>query len=263
MKPSIAKLEFSPAHNQFRIFCSEHKTVELSDEEQEAFFGLDTSQATNWPATCPKCVKEKEQALKDAQRMTEIREAKKSARIPKRFLKCGIDNWIARDDRQGKVLAKCEVYVDLFSQNYDEGTGMIFAGPPGTGKTHMGCAIINETIALGFRGMYTTGLAMKQAVQETYNDKSAGDRTSAVNSFIHPNLLVVDEIDLLHASEDAQLILWEVISGRYNEVKPTIIISNLTKQELTEQLGGRIIDRLAENKGQFIAFDWESHRRHS
>jgi DNA replication protein DnaC len=65
----------------------------------------------------------------------------------------------------------------------------------------------------------------------------------------------------MHASEDAQMILWEVLSSRYNEVRPTILISNLNKHELTETIGERIIDRMAENDGQFVAFTWGSLRR--
>ncbi len=43
-------------------------------------------------------------------------------------------------------------------------------------------------------------------------------------------------------------------------MKPTIITANLTKSELNQYLGERVMDRLTEGGGAIIAFDWGSYR---
>ncbi|KAA6208087.1 ATP-binding protein, partial [Avibacterium paragallinarum] len=43
--------------------------------------------------------------------------------------------------------------------------------------------------------------------------------------------------------------------------KPTILISNLSEDELSRYVGERIIDRMREGKGAVINFDWESYRQ--
>jgi DNA replication protein DnaC len=43
-------------------------------------------------------------------------------------------------------------------------------------------------------------------------------------------------------------------------LKPTIVISNLAKDGLQDYLGERAFDRLRENGGKLVVFDWESYR---
>ena len=44
-------------------------------------------------------------------------------------------------------------------------------------------------------------------------------------------------------------------------MRPTILISNLTEEELGKYIGDRIIDRMKEGQGAVIKFDWESYRK--
>jgi DNA replication protein DnaC len=43
-------------------------------------------------------------------------------------------------------------------------------------------------------------------------------------------------------------------------MKPTILISNLAIGPLAEFAGDRVIDRMKENGGKLVVFDWKSHR---
>ena len=42
---------------------------------------------------------------------------------------------------------------------------------------------------------------------------------------------------------------------------PTIVISNIGINELGRYLGDRGVDRLRENGGGVLVFDWESYRK--
>jgi DNA replication protein DnaC len=55
------------------------------------------------------------------------------------------------------------------------------------------------------------------------------------------------------------MCLFDIIDKRYRDVKPTILISNLTKAELKGFLGERSFDRLREG-GLWVDFLWESFR---
>jgi nucleoside-diphosphate-sugar epimerase len=43
-------------------------------------------------------------------------------------------------------------------------------------------------------------------------------------------------------------------------MRPTLLASNCTKDELKGFLGDRIVDRLRENGGKVLIFDWPSRR---
>lgn len=53
--------------------------------------------------------------------------------------------------------------------------------------------------------------------------------------------------------------MFEILNGRYQELRPTILISNLNTDALESLLGQRIMDRYREC-GSVLAFDWQSHR---
>jgi len=82
----------------------------------------------------------------------------------------------------------------------------------------------------------------------------------AIAFFVAPDLLVLDEIGVQYGSETEKNILFEIVNERYEAMKPTILISNLAMTTLTEYAGERVIDRMKENGGKCIVFDWKSRR---
>ena len=54
--------------------------------------------------------------------------------------------------------------------------------------------------------------------------------------------------------------MFDIIDGRYQEMKPTILISNLAIAGIKDLIGERVIDRLREDGGKLVSFDWPSYR---
>ena len=46
----------------------------------------------------------------------------------------------------------------------------------------------------------------------------------------------------------------------YYERLPTVIVSNLSPEEIKAVLGDRVIDRLREDGGLVVSLRWDSHR---
>jgi DNA replication protein DnaC len=55
-------------------------------------------------------------------------------------------------------------------------------------------------------------------------------------------------------------ILQEVINARYESILPTILISNLTFDQLKDAIGERIVDRVTDGGRNRQVFNWESYR---
>ena len=76
--------------------------------------------------------------------------------------------------------------------------------------------------------------------------------------------LVLDEIGCHSLANDERLLLDELIKHRYEQNKPTILISNLALDQLKEFLGDAPSDRIAcaTGNGKFVLqFSGESYRR--
>ncbi|MGC8384980.1 ATP-binding protein [Pseudomonas aeruginosa] len=75
-----------------------------------------------------------------------------------------------------------------------------------------------------------------------------------------PDLLILDEVGVQYGKEAELVTLFDVMNARYSACKPSIVLSNLTLEEIEVFLGQRVMDRLRENGGRAVSFNWESER---
>jgi len=69
----------------------------------------------------------------------------------------------------------------------------------------------------------------------------------AMNNFIDADVLVVDELGAGRCSEDDKQIFSEILCDRYSADMPTLLISNLTGEQLkSDVLDERAADRIRE-----------------
>lgn len=217
---------------------------------------------------CPECSKESEEA--EEQRKLEqrgfameirIREYLGRSGIPVRFKEKGFDDYKAGTKDAERALAISQAYAKKFPDRLKEGGGLIFCGKPGTGKTHLSSAIASYVIKYhGMSALFTSVLSMTRKVKETYSKNAEYSERQVLQMFSHPDLLIVDEVGVQFGSDSEKQILFEIINNRYETMKPTIMISNLPLNELSEFAGERVIDRMKEGGGAVVSFSWESHR---
>lgn len=221
---------------------------------------------------CPECQAEQEakneqariaeqraQAAQCLQRQVE-RRFHMSA-LPPRYLTRTFDNYRAETDGQMKALAVTKRYADNFDHCLETGAGMILAGRPGTGKTHLACAIANQLIQEGRTALFITVAAMLRMIRETYGNRDGGKtEQQVINELRQIDLLIIDEVGVQRGTEAEEHLLFEVLNERNAYYRPTVMISNLNAKEMTAYVGERSMDRMREGGGKFVAFDWDSYR---
>lgn len=60
------------------------------------------------------------------------------------------------------------------------------------------------------------------------------------------DLLIIDEVGVQFGSAAEMAILQEIINARYESILPTILISNLSPEELWAFISPRIADRITD-----------------
>jgi DNA replication protein DnaC len=215
---------------------------------------------------CPQCselyraVREKEEA--------QAREAAKpdllkASAIPKRFADKSLADFVATSKEQKKAHAVASRFVDHFDDVRQRGTSVILCGTYGTGKTLLACAMAQAVIVrYGRSAAYTTALNAVRRIKDTWRqvDHVVETEKQAIAAFVKPDLLVLDEVGVQFGSEAEKLLLFDILNGRYEDVKPTIVISNLDVNGMAGYLGDRVMDRLKEGGGMIVPFEWQSHR---
>lgn len=220
-------------------------------------------------SSCEPCGTElaKEEERKQAEEFSKrhqenmVRSATKKAGIPRRFENRTLDNYKAETEEQARALEAAMSYAEEFDDGVETGRSMIFCGTPGTGKTHLAIGIAHKIIPDGYAAGFTSVMNAVRRVRETYRKESTETEREAIESFAKPHLLILDEVGQQRGTDDEKVLLFDIINARYEEMRPTIVISNLDLEGIRGYLGDRAFDRLREGGGRAVHFTWDSYRR--
>ena len=221
---------------------------------------------TVW-SKCPACnqaAADKEAAEKQAaDRQNELQRWQLrigGAGIPERFQSRGLDNFDATTPGQQHALDFARSFAASFDAKERKGLSAIFVGRPGTGKTHIAVGIGMHLLRQNRPVLFTTVMRAIRRVKDTWAKGSEESESQAIAALVYPELLILDEVGVQFGSEFEKNILFDVLNERYEKRRSTLLMSNLSLEEVKGYLGERIFDRMREDGGRYIPFEWGSHR---
>src|SRR5437870_8218387 len=142
-----------------------------------------------------------------------------------------------------------------------DGRCLIFGGKPGRGKTHLAVAIAYRAIQNGFDALFVTAAELIDDLSAAFR---SGRLADALALYVHPALIVIDEVGYLTYGTDAANMLFHVVNDRHRKKRAMIFTTN---KPLTawgrvlhdEDLAQAIVDRILE-RGRVLALDGPSMR---
>lgn len=217
---------------------------------------------------CPRCMDDE---AADEQRKRDERQAENARKqweakigrsgIPERFADRTLDAYLAKTEGQHRALAFARRYADDFKAVAKIGRGALFLGKPGTGKTHLAVGIALQVMRDPKRSaLFCTVMRAIRTIKDTWRKGAEQAEADAIEALVFPDLLILDEVGVQFGSEAEKLLLFDVLNERYERRRPTLLLSNLTAPEVAAYLGERVMDRLREDGGEVVVFDWASHR---
>lgn len=215
---------------------------------------------------CPGCAKEDADGRAEAERAADrdrarraAEEAINAAAIPVRFRTRSFESFVADTPELTKALGIVKAYADSFAQHLKAGTGLILAGPPGTGKSHLAAAALLQ-LAPDHSCLYATVSQVIRSVRDTWRKESETSERQVIKRLGSDiDLLVLDEVGVQYGTDAERNTLFDILDRRYADMRPTILISNQQGEELKETLGDRLYDRMRETQ-RLVAFTGESYR---
>ncbi|MGB5990665.1 MAG: ATP-binding protein [Marinifilaceae bacterium] len=172
---------------------------------------------------------------------------------------CTVNNFIANTPEQKRARQFAHFYALNFSK--DNGTNFILSGESRTGKNHLSAAICSKLIKDGKSCLIITITDLMIKMRKCYGDKAELTEDEFINSLIKLDLLVIDEIGLQRKNDNEMLLLNQIVDQRTGHLKPTGMLTNLNSEDLGGLLGVRIMNRMQENGGQWVAFNWPSFKK--
>lgn len=204
-----------------------------------------------------------------------------NANIPKRFLDKTFKNYNCYPENQDKFDMVCD-YIKNYKENMLQGQWLIMKGGYGLGKTHLAIAMVKKITFYYAKRMikgqedlpvniitanriknptlFITVTDMLNDIKRAYNSQEANE-DEIIYKYQNKMFLVIDDLGAEKQSEWQQEKLYTILDYRYREMKPTVITTNCTMNELVDQVGQRVVERMKEAAGEYITgWQGESYR---
>ena len=193
---------------------------------------LDLKMPAGW-AGCPRCnerIAREDAGKAAAATSAHRRQVADSLLAARPFPRASPTSGSTTSRRSRGPAALARRYADGFgAEAAKSGASLVFCGGVGAGKTHLAVGIAHRLMEQGRIAVFTSVINAIRRVKDTYRRDSGQSEAQVVAGFIRPDLLILDEVGVQFGSETEKMILFEIINGRYEQLKPTIVISNLAR----------------------------------
>ena len=216
----------------------------------------------------------------DCQKQLKQQRLMEEAQIPPRYYYCELDNFEV-DMLPGTPdsLRRARLMATAFVDNYpSDGTGLLFLGPCGVGKTHLAVGIARKLIERGFSCRFADYRELLKTIQSTFDPQNPLSEARVVDPLLRTEVLILDDLGVGRATEWALETLHYILNHRYSQKRTTILTSNLEDSEvrrkklagggdyeaqktLAQSIGERLRSRLYEMSRPVIMTGGDFRRR--
>lgn len=190
----------------------------------------------------------------DAKRAERERIKSELSRFPKRYADASFDNYLLYSDEPSRVAQQHT--IDCLRS----GNSLVMYGKNGTGKTRLAYSFLRDRILAGKKCKYILAPALFDEIRNTYAKESYDTSVALVNRYARYDHLVIDELDKTFGTKAEFIGLYRIINARYDDLKPTVIMTNADDATVIDIVGRSCYERLIEYPGTAVKMEWKSFR---
>ena len=178
---------------------------------------------------------EQEEIKRKKDELEKIQKVFKNSNMTKRGIKRTFDSFeVNKANRRAYEIAK--KYAEDWDKFKNDGTGLIFIGQFGTGKTHLAFAIANYLLNQGVPVVFETLINLMEKLKLGYEKDTNLGYYEIIKLYCECDLLIIDDLGKEKLSEWVLEKLFQIINSRYENMLPILITTNYNEKEIIKRL---------------------------
>src|SRR3954453_3615292 len=171
--------------------------------------------------------------------------------IPRKYRTVSLDappiSDMGSDPRRAPVYRAVKDYVEGIDERLDEGEGLWLMGDVGTGKTSLAMLVSKAAVEAGRTVAIYSLPRLLSRIRRTY-DAEAGEQSylEFFERLTEVDLLHIDDLGAEKRRHWVLEQLYAIINERYETQRSVVVTTNLSQEDLEEQIGPRTVSRLVE-----------------
>jgi DNA replication protein DnaC len=199
-------------------------------------FVVDTEARTTRPCRCR------------PDRIAQAKKRRLDSRIPKRYQGLSFDR-APVIDMSPDVVSEVRRYVTNLDENLARGRGLWLMGDVGTGKTSLAMVVCQAALERGHSVAIYSLPKLLAALRASFRDGAETSYVDMIDALAAVDLLHIDDVGAAKETEWVLEQLYSIVNSRYEEEKAISITTNLSPEQLEEQITERTVSRLVEMCG--------------